>query len=196
MFVCLYSQAHTTLPWCRDPTWLPQRGLWILHVVCRTQHQGTFNIDKLVTGWQLNTEKPTITSFIQVDIIAGLLYCVALNGTDVSNKVQWTSAVGAGQPVRRSCVTEVHHSHLPVCQMSCLAECHTVTLLTKWQQRGVLQWMSIWLQSSVSLAAQMLVHTQMVRPNYPVQKDAGSMFQITDTDTAFPSFFLSLYPAC
>lgn len=34
----------------------------------------------------LNTEKLTIISFIKVEFIAGILYCVALDCTDVSNK--------------------------------------------------------------------------------------------------------------
>lgn len=54
-------------------------------------------------------------------------------------------------------VAQVHHSHLPVCQMSCLAELHTVMVLTKWQEGGTLQWMSIWLQSTEAL---MLPHAK------------------------------------
>lgn len=95
--------------------------------------------------------------------------------------VQWTSPLVTERAARRCYVAEVHHSHLPVCQMSCLAELHTVMALTKWQEGGVcvwgvwwwrgggvcvwggggtLQWMSIWLQSTASPGALKLPHSK------------------------------------
>lgn len=74
--------------------------------------------------------------------------------------VHWSSPPNTERASRGCYVAEVHHSHLPVCQMSCLAELHTVMVLTKWQEGGTLQWMSIWLQSTVSPGALKLPHTK------------------------------------
>lgn len=77
--------------------------------------------------------------------------------------VHWTSPLVTERAARGCYVAEVHHSHLPVCQMSCLAELHTVMVLTKWQEGGTLQWMSIWLQSTASPGALKLPHTKTER---------------------------------
>ena len=65
--------------------------------------------------------------------------------------VCWTSPVSTKRSEGGWYVAEVHHSHLPVCQTSCLAELHTEMVLTKWQEGRTLQRMSIWLQSTVFL---------------------------------------------
>ena len=74
--------------------------------------------------------------------------------------VRWTTPLVTERAARGCYVAEVHHSHLPVCQMSCLAELHTVMVLTKWQEGGTLQWMSIWLQSTAIPGALKLPHTK------------------------------------
>lgn len=71
--------------------------------------------------------------------------------------VHHTSPLGREGSEGGCYVAQVHHSHLPVCQMSCLAELHTVMVLTKWQEGGTLQWMSIWLRCT---EAPMLPHTK------------------------------------
>lgn len=83
--------------------------------------------------------------------VAFLLLCVCTHRT---------SPLSTERAARGCYVAEVHHSHLPVCQMSCLAELHTVMVLTKWQKGGTLQWMSIWLQSTGSPGALKLPHTE------------------------------------
>lgn len=87
-----------------------------------------------------------------------------------------TSHLSAGQRGQwGGCyVAEVHHSHLPVCQMSCLAELHTVMVLTKWQEGGTLQWMSIWLQSAEAL---MLPHTKTDKKKKKIGEERGVVYK-------------------
>lgn len=83
---------------------------------------------------------------------------------------RWTSTLSTERAARGCYVAEVHHSHLPVCQMSCLAELHTVMVSTKWQKGGTLQWMSIWLQSTGSPGALKLPHTKQKKKRTVVYK--------------------------
>lgn len=69
--------------------------------------------------------------------------------------------------VKGCCATEVHRFHLPVCQMSCLAEFRTAMAVTKWQGGGCTrQWMPIWLQSTVSTEAPTCHETKRTEPVY------------------------------
>lgn len=56
--------------------------------------------------------------------------------SSVGMYARWTPPLVTERAARGCYVAEVHHFHLPVCQMSCLAELHTVMVLTKWQEGG------------------------------------------------------------
>lgn len=80
-----------------------------------------------------------------------LFYCL-------KTRTCWFSAWPIGWGLKGCCAAQVHRFHLPVCQMSRLADFHRAMVVTKWGLGGAAggctcHWMPIWLQSTISTEA-------------------------------------------